>query len=298
MRTRTALESQASQQPFVCGAEVWRIDASARALSLESAAYAGPLEGSLPLGEKLAARVGLSGLPLAVSFHPSKDGTTAATGTHGVLAWPLRNPACVLVLVGVGERAALEVWGSEREQSRLTLWSGYHGELDDFRRVTVGTRFSPGEGLPGRTVAEQRPVLLPRLDDTDQFLRVTAAVASGLAHAAGWPVSANAHSAVVALLGSMEQGLARAIAFVSSEGNPPLVWVRDDSPRDIELATSTARSALERHTPQAALHPAELDPAAGDAGASESPGSGVSRLSLSFPIEAESSARWAGAVVA
>ncbi|MEL6873238.1 MAG: GAF domain-containing protein [Pseudomonadota bacterium] len=82
---------------------------------------------------------------------------------------------------------ATEVWQLDDTGERLVLASGIYGDMHDFAAVSGGESFGRGEGLPGRTWAEQRPQVLKSFNP-QTFKRTEAANAAGLTAGVSLPV--------------------------------------------------------------------------------------------------------------
>lgn len=82
---------------------------------------------------------------------------------------------------------AVEVWIPSVSGLTLELGSSHYGELEGFREASIDLTFAPGEGLPGRTWAQARPIILKDLQDP-LFVRSESAIAAKLACAVSLPV--------------------------------------------------------------------------------------------------------------
>ncbi|PEQ12344.1 hypothetical protein B2G71_12680 [Novosphingobium sp. PC22D] len=86
---------------------------------------------------------------------------------------------------------AIEIWVPTPDRTRLSLKSGFYGELDYFERVSRGMQFAYDEGLPGKTWARGHPVVLKDLGNS-YFKRGDAALSVGLSCAVAVPSFAGA----------------------------------------------------------------------------------------------------------
>ncbi|MEO1693809.1 MAG: GAF domain-containing protein [Pseudomonadota bacterium] len=82
---------------------------------------------------------------------------------------------------------ATEVWTPDASGERLVRSSGIYGDLHEFAAVSGGESFAYGEGLPGRTWEQQRPLVLKSFDPST-FKRTAAAEAAGLTAGVSLPV--------------------------------------------------------------------------------------------------------------
>lgn len=81
---------------------------------------------------------------------------------------------------------AIEVWVPSPDGRTIDLQSGIYGEMDYFAAQSRGMRFHLGEGLPGKTWQEGRPILLRDLANS-YFVRKEAALSEGLSCAVALP---------------------------------------------------------------------------------------------------------------
>ncbi|WP_226638370.1 hypothetical protein [Novosphingobium profundi] len=81
---------------------------------------------------------------------------------------------------------AIEVWVPSADGTTIDLQSGIYGEMDYFAGVSRGMQFHFGEGLPGRSWKEQRPILIKDLANSF-FVRKEAALSEGLSCAVAVP---------------------------------------------------------------------------------------------------------------
>ncbi|MEO0730472.1 MAG: GAF domain-containing protein, partial [Pseudomonadota bacterium] len=80
-----------------------------------------------------------------------------------------------------------EVWQVDTGGNRLIRTSGIYGDLHDFAAVSGNESFAFGEGLPGRTWSEQRPLVLKSFNP-ETFKRTEAAHAAGLTSGISLPI--------------------------------------------------------------------------------------------------------------
>jgi len=84
---------------------------------------------------------------------------------------------------------AAEVWQPDKSGHFLVLTSSHYGELAAFRDASQSMGFAYGEGLPGRTWAERRPLIWTDLD-SEHFRRSDEAKRAGFACGLSIPVFA------------------------------------------------------------------------------------------------------------
>src|ERR1700730_5976375 len=84
---------------------------------------------------------------------------------------------------------AAEIWIPTREGIQLRFAEGLYGALGDFRLHREQMRYRWNEGLPGKTWAAGRPILLKELEDP-YFQGIDAAKAAGLTCAIALPICA------------------------------------------------------------------------------------------------------------
>jgi PAS domain S-box-containing protein len=97
--------------------------------------------------------------------------------------WPVGH----VYLLGPRELVPSAIWHLERP-----------AEFESFVRVTMATRLAPGEGLPGRVLAEKRPAWIMDVTRDDNFPRAKAAANLGVKGAFAFPVATS--NEVVAVL--------------------------------------------------------------------------------------------------
>ncbi len=86
-----------------------------------------------------------------------------------------------------------EVWMPSRDRTRLECHPVWHSRapgLEQFRQVSRGITFAPGEGLPGRVWSSARPAWVEDVRTWSPFRRLQAAEAAGLKASVGLPVLA------------------------------------------------------------------------------------------------------------
>lgn len=84
---------------------------------------------------------------------------------------------------------AAEIWQTGPEGDRLYLSTSYYGDLVEFAEVSKEMGFEYGEGLPGQTWAQARPLVWTDLQ-TDAFLRAESARRAGIACGLSIPIFA------------------------------------------------------------------------------------------------------------
>ena len=144
-----------------------------------------------------------------------------------------------LLLGSATHGGTCEVWHVDPERDQLRLSSGYFGRWEEFRRITALTRFSAGEGLPGRVWKTGCPILLENLSESQAFLRAEAAQSIGLECGLGLPVRYATGCGVVALLSSRTAPLGRAVDLWQLSQNSGLEHLQG-----LDFATSSREHAL------------------------------------------------------
>jgi len=94
---------------------------------------------------------------------------------------------------------AAEIWHPDARGLTLELGSSYYGELNEFAAVSKDAIFRFGEGLPGRTWAERRPLVWANLEN-GEFKRVDAAKSAGIACGLSIPIFAGEFLLAVVVL--------------------------------------------------------------------------------------------------
>jgi len=84
---------------------------------------------------------------------------------------------------------AAEVWLPDADELTLKLSSRYYGEYEELASASSQLTFAFGEGLPGQTWAQQRPLVWTELGDA-LFQRAAAAEKAGIACALSIPIYA------------------------------------------------------------------------------------------------------------
>ncbi len=84
---------------------------------------------------------------------------------------------------------AAEIWQTGPEGDRLHLSTSYYGDLIEFAEASKDMGFAYGEGLPGQTWAQARPLVWTDLQ-TDAFLRSESAKRAGIACGLSIPIFA------------------------------------------------------------------------------------------------------------
>jgi hypothetical protein len=109
---------------------------------------------------------------------------------------------------GVG---AIELWNSEADLTHeLSLVDGYYGTAESFELNSRQMKFPRGYGLPGRAWKANAPVIIPRLDDSRQFLRAEDAASSGMRFGLAIPYKPSDKSTwVVTFLSNPDTPIAR-----------------------------------------------------------------------------------------
>jgi GAF domain len=232
-------------------AEIWVPDESGHRLILQSGCYGQAKEFrsvseamEFRKGVGLPGRVWEAGRPIVLNhFRGSgflRADAAARAGLVAGLGFPVyRGGSCVavcLLLFGGSEpqSSVFEVWAPEAASGELALVSGYHGQLDAFRRLSALMKIPPGVGLPGRVWEGRAPILLDRLDDSGAFFRAAAAETYGLSMGLGLPVfSEGTLSSILLMLAGRGSPLARAIE----------VWVPNPSGDALVLKSSVYQTS-------------------------------------------------------
>jgi diguanylate cyclase (GGDEF)-like protein len=85
-----------------------------------------------------------------------------------------------------------QAWVIEKEQGVLRLAPVSHAvdesKYQPFLAASAAAEFRPGEGLPGRVLANSEPLLLPDVTTANNFPRVAVALETGLRGAVAFPV--------------------------------------------------------------------------------------------------------------
>ncbi|MCA9709717.1 MAG: GAF domain-containing protein [Myxococcales bacterium] len=210
--------------PLMPVCELWTPDTSGVFLRCAAGSYTGHDEfGEMTQGVVFAKGEGLPGRVWA-SKHPEILATlgapsdfirakaAAATGLTAGIAIPiLRHGAVVAVLNFLTAQhtrltGIMEVWSPTYDGSMLAWHSGFYGPLSEIRDLRVATRFSPGEGLPGRAWKNRRPELVTKLTlTTDNFIRQEVAQGAGLTTGLSLPIMQGPYlKSVVTLLSTAE----------------------------------------------------------------------------------------------
>jgi hypothetical protein len=248
MRSESA---EVGVRSFLQVAELWTPDANGKRLALRSGSYGPHLDfrsASTPMvfaeGAGLPGRVWQSGLPAVLNHFRGGSGFLRAeiaaragfVAGVGFLVGPAsRREVCVLLCGGAETSSnVLEIWGKEASTTGLTLQSGYYGALDAFRRLSSAMRFEPGDGLPGLTLHQKKPLLLDHLPTEDVFLRSAAAETYGIQTGLGIPLyNAPMSASVFVALSSAAIPFARVIE----------VWTPDQGGETLSLAQSVYHGA-------------------------------------------------------
>ena len=224
--------------------ELWVPDPERTFLRCEAASYVGyeafrhASEGVVfARGEGLPGRIWSTRRPevLATLDAPS-DFVRARAATEADLSVGfglpfVRNDEVVAVLAflfaqGPEPTGVMEVWSPSTDDSKLVWHSGFYGELDEIREVSISTTFAPGEGLPGRVWQHRRPEIVESLwgssSSDGEFLREEVAMVAGLTMGFAIPVIDHGRvQAIVALLSTIDMPFAKIME----------VWVPDERDR-------------------------------------------------------------------
>lgn len=122
---------------------------------------------------------------------------------------------------------AVEIWVPNAGRSKLSLKSGYYGELDYFERISRGMQFAYDEGLPGRCWAAGHPLMLKDLGNS-YFKRGEEAMTVGLTSATAIPhFVGNNLTAVTVLLCGGNAHQVGAIELWHAPSGEPQMKLRD-----------------------------------------------------------------------
>lgn len=175
---------------------------------------------------------------------------------------------------------AAEIWVVNPAQRLLEFGAGVFGPAMAFATLSRSMCFGQGEGLPGQTWEQGRPILLPQFENT-YFQRARAARASGLtcaialpffdsgvlvsvlviycgyaAEQAGalelWQGASTKNSRLALADGAYSPGMSafdsasREITFAAGDGLPGRTWAQGEAQFQVALSTPSAfaRSAL------------------------------------------------------
>lgn len=237
---------------FIQIAEIWAPDPTGRWLELRSGAYGAiqdfrsVSEGMVfAKGQGLPGRVWETQRPIVLNHFRGGSGflRSSAALRAGLVAgvgFPVSAPdggiqVCVL-LCGApeGTGGLIEIWEPERAQNALGLTSGYHGELDSFRRLSGLLKFPKGVGLPGKIYESRMPLILEDLSDSGSFIRAAAAETFGLSFGFGLPIfDGSTLTAALVMLARRDMPLARVIE----------IWVPDAQDERLVLDSSAYQDA-------------------------------------------------------
>lgn len=135
-------------------------------------------------------------------------------------------PNILQVLLESLQLDAGEFWIPDAGRERLELWSWRlrrpSASLEAYVTARRAQRWAPGAGLPGKSWAEHRPILLSNLGQRTEFLQHEVAAQAGLCSAVAFPVeSSGSFFGALELLGTREVeldlGLANMLTAVGSE---------------------------------------------------------------------------------
>jgi len=227
-------------------AEIWTPDPSGHSLTLQSGCYGESQDfRSVSAGMEFRKGVGLPGRvweseqPIVLNHFRGGSGfmrseAAARAGLVAGLGFPVFRgekcaAVCLLLFGGPQPQAGvLEVWAPE-VSGALALVSGYHGQLDTFRRVSALMKIPSGIGLPGRVLEARAPMLLESLSDSTAFIRAAAAETYGLHSGLGLPIfSDGVLTSIVVMLAGRSSPLARSVE----------VWVPNSNADELVLAAS------------------------------------------------------------
>ncbi len=94
---------------------------------------------------------------------------------------------------------AIEIWVPGARQPVLELGSAYYGDVGDFKRTGEAITFAYDQGLPGKTWASGRPIILPDIRSTD-FQRTEAAMKANIVSGIALPFYSGEFLQAVAVL--------------------------------------------------------------------------------------------------
>ncbi|MCA9705103.1 MAG: GAF domain-containing protein [Myxococcales bacterium] len=212
--------------------ELWVPDPSKAFLQCKAACYVG-YEGfgrqshgvAFARGEGLPGRVWATRRPelLATLDAPSdfvRARAAADADLSAGLGLPIiRNDQVIAVMTflysqGPEPSGVMEVWGPSSDGRELTWRSGFYGQLDEIREVSVTTTFAPGQGLPGRVWQSRLPELVESLwEHSDgEFVREEVAMVAGLTMGFAIPVIHGGEvQSVAALLSTVDMPFAKVL---------------------------------------------------------------------------------------
>lgn len=146
-----------------------------------------------------------------------------------------------------------EIWRGDDARSELRLRDGFYGKYCGFQSISAITRFSYGQGLPGKVWNSGMPHVIENLGASPEFLRASDARQGGLYTGIGFPVATGNGMQVVLLLSSKQAPLFKACE----------IWKPSDHGGTLELVEA-AYGDLHDLRPSAAGIP--LAPSKGIAG--------------------------------
>ena len=190
--------------------ELWIPDPSNAFLQCKAACYVG-YEGfgrqshgvAFARGEGLPGRVWATRRPeLLATLDAPSDFVRARAAADADLSAGfglpiIRNDEVIAVMTflfaqGPEPSGVMEVWGPSSDSRELTWRSGFYGQLDEIREVSITTTFAPGQGLPGRVWQTRIPEIVESLwqssSDEGEFVREEAAMVAGLTMGFAIPV--------------------------------------------------------------------------------------------------------------
>ncbi|MEM9461023.1 MAG: hypothetical protein AAGF11_43060 [Myxococcota bacterium] len=161
-----------------------------------------------------------------------------------------------------------EIWGPSSDNRELTWRSGFYGQLEEIREVSLATTFAPGQGLPGRVWQTRLPEIVDSLwqNSTGEFVREEAAMVAGLTMGFALPVIHGGEvQSVAAVLSTVDMPFAKVMeVWLPNEDKTELhkksgyygryAKFTDDAQATFKLGEGVPGQVWESKTPQL-IHP-------------------------------------------
>lgn len=173
--------------------------------------------------ESVIKRAARDGFPVIETL----NGVSSPSEIYAVVALPcMDGERCTGVAVFDcaavdGARGAFEVW-RPNERGELALGAAWHPNLERLGRISRYIKFPIKAGLPGMVWEDRFPRVLGSLENSKQFVRVSAARTDSLSTAVGvpWMRKYSVPDAVLVVLSSQDTPLARAFEVWGPEAQP------------------------------------------------------------------------------
>ena len=236
---------------FIKAAEIWLPSSSGRFLTLGEAEYGDLTEFAqsssemvFALGEGLPGATWKAQTPLLwtdlTDPHFRRSEQAGRAGISCGLSIPIMAGEFVLAVVVLffGSEpdlvGAVEIWQqSEENTSELKLLDGYYGELERFEWVSRRLAILKGRGLPGTAWAQERPLIMADLGQTNSFLRARNAAECGISVGLAIPVY-------------QPDGRVQVVTILSAKGTPIAhqfeLWVPDINRESLKFDSGHSQS--------------------------------------------------------